>query len=145
MFEGGLLSVRTRRTPLKEVLAAITRATGLTFVLDGDADEQLSIDLGPRPVREVVSELLDQASYGYAFVDPARGTGGAEPLRVFLIKQRSSGDASGSKAASQQVPGLSAPGPTAAPPSPPDEAALQQQRAVDALFDACKEKGCDTS
>jgi hypothetical protein len=64
---------------------------------------------------------------------------------VFLVKQGTTLDRSG-----QVVLALPAP-PVPAKPleqaSPPDEAAMQQQRAVDAVFDACKaqSQGCDTS
>jgi hypothetical protein len=146
-FRGGLLTVKAHDAPLREVLAAITRSVGVRFAFSGDAAEPLSIDLGPRPAGEVISRLLDRSSYGYAFVEAARGAGRSGPAQVFLIKQAAAGDVSGQAAARRisAPPAMSAPAKPVEQPLPPDEAALRQQRAVDALFDACKIQGCDTS
>jgi hypothetical protein len=85
--------------------------------------------------------LLDQASYGHAFVDSAGDAGYSRLARVLLVKQGTTANGRG-QATTKVV--------FAKPvdqPSPPDEEAMQQQRAVDALFDACKaqSQACDTS
>ena len=147
-FRGGLLTVNAHGAPLREILAAITRSVGVTFAVSGDAGEKLSVDLGPLPPGEVVARLLDRTSYGYALVDPARSAARSGPARAFLVKQGVSGDGTGQAGPAQTVlvlPAMSARATPVGPVSPPDEAALQRQRATDALFDACKSQGCDTS
>jgi hypothetical protein len=141
-YRGGLLTVKAHGAPLGEILAEISRSVGVTFDLSGDAAERLSIDLGPRSVQEVISGLLDRTSYGYAFVDSLRIAGSSRPARVFLLKEQTTGDVSGQAGVAMALPATPAP---IEQPSPPDEAALQQQRAADGLFDACKVQGCDTS
>jgi hypothetical protein len=145
-FRDDLLTVKAHGAPLGEVLAAITRSVGVVFYVSGDAGESLSIDVGPRPTKEVISRLLDRACCGYAFVDAARGAGRPRLAEVFLVKQ-GTGDGSGRVSARRELaPSVnSAPATIVEPSSRPDEAALQEQRAVDTLFDACRIQGCDTS
>jgi len=144
-LRGGLLTVKAYRAPLKEILSEITRRVGVTFALGDEAGEPISVELGPRPVREVISGLLDQASYGHAFVDSAGDAGSARLDRVFLVKQGATVDRSGQ--VQLALPATSVPAKPTEQSSPPDEAAMHEQRAVDALFDACKaqSQGCDTS
>jgi hypothetical protein len=144
-FRDDLLTVKARGAALGEVLAAITRSIGVAFHVNGDAGERLSIDIGPRPTKEVISRLLDRTCCGYAFVDAARGTGRPRLAEVFLVKQgtgEGSGRVSTPVALSPSVIPVSA---TSVEPSLPDSAALQKQRAVDTLFDACRDQACDTS
>jgi hypothetical protein len=148
-FRGGLLTVKASGAPLREILSEITRSVGVTFAFSGDAGEQISVDLGPRPVKEVISGLLDRASYGHAFIESAGAAGQSRLERVFLVKQGTTVDGSGQVAAKVvlALPTASVLARPVEQPSPPDEAAMQQQRAVDTLFDACKaqSQGCDTS
>lgn len=146
-FENGLLSIEADGASLKDVLAVIARSTGVAFASSGDMDESLSIGLGPRPLKEAISELLSHTSYGYAFVDWAGHAGRVGLSSVLLIQRANTGSAPGRLAVQPawDPAAPSAPGQGAQRPPPPDEAALQQQRAVDALFNACKGQACDSS
>ena len=98
-------------------------------------------------MKEVIAALLERTAYGYAFVDSAPGAQREGPVRVFLIKRGSASDASGRVTAQRLFAHseLLVPGHPVEQLSPPDESALKQQRAVDAVFDACKAQACDTS
>jgi hypothetical protein len=146
-FHRGLLTVNASNARLSEVLEAITRVVGVTFAWGSPGDDRVTVDLGPLPTQEVMAGLLERTSYGYAVVGASRGSQGAAPVRVFLLKQTRTVQAAapvtagpvGETAAASLLPK-----PVEMAP-PPDEAAMQEQRATDALFDACKAQGCDTS
>ncbi len=141
-FERGLLTVQARGVPLRDVLAAISRTVDVSFTLGDDAAEPVTVSAGPRPTRDTISRLLDGASYGYAYLDAMRGDARPGTARVFLFKRGKPGETRGSAATRAVVMGTDMP---ADIPAPARDEALRQQRATDALFDACKAEACDTS
>jgi len=142
-FDAGLLAIRADAAPLDEILAAVTRSVGVTFVGADAAREAVSIDAGPAPVRQVLSALLSGANYGYAFVNDPGRTAGAGPGRVLLLKRLEAPQppAAGRLGLRSQLPTP----PSQAMPVSADAPGVRQQQVLDELLSACKEQGCDTS
>ncbi len=72
-FTNGLLSVRTERATLGEVLRAIGRQIGARVSLSPDAEQEPVIaNLGPGPAREVLSSLLKGVPYNVMLIGSGR-------------------------------------------------------------------------
>lgn len=137
-FEHGLLGIRAEGAPLADVLAAVTRSVGITFVGAADAREPMSVSAGPGPIPQVLSALLAGANYGYAFLsDPGPG-------RVILLKQAGTLQQPLVSPAASRRPPVPIPQDQAMPASV-DAPGVRQQQVLDGILAACKEQGCDTS
>lgn len=142
-FDGGLLGIRAAGAPLDEILAAVTRSVGVTFVGADDAREPVSVNAGPGPVRQVISALLAGTNYGYAFLNEPGQGGGSGPGRVILLKQAGMLQPGAGLAAPRRPP-VPVPQDQALPASL-DAPGVRQQQVLDEVLSACKEQGCDTS
>ena len=127
VFHDGLLTLDVRDARLHDVVDRITAATGVTFAFASEPHEQVSLELRAVPWEQAVAALLQQAGYSYAAVADGRGA------QRWLVARR--GDAQAPQPSGQADP---------ASPSP-DPSLLQQQRATDALLQACKASVCDSS
>jgi hypothetical protein len=143
-FDGGLLGIRAEGAPLAEILAAVTRSVGITFVGAADGREPVSVNAGPGPIPQVLSVLLAGANYGYAFLSDPGQAGRAGPGRVILLKQAGTLQQPGAALAAPRRPPVPVPQDQARP-APADAPGVRQQQVLDELLSACKEQGCDTS
>jgi hypothetical protein len=143
-FEHGLLGIRAEGAPLADVLAAVTRSVGITFVGAADAREPMSVSAGPGPIPQVLSALLAGANYGYAFLSDPGQAGKAGPGRVILLKQAGTLQQPLVSPAASRRPPVPIPQDQAMPASV-DAPGVRQQQVLDGLLAACKEQGCDTS
>ena len=141
-FRSGLLTVKADGVPLSEVLAAIADSAGVRFTPYAGVTDLISLDAGPGPLRTVIAQVLDRSGYGYAYLDSGPAREGTLRAHVFLFKRGEAGAATATQRS--PMPSSNVTEPAFATPAARD-AALQQQRAVDALFDACKAQACDTS
>ena len=94
-FQGGRLSIRAREATLAEVLFEVHRKTGAEIAIPaGSEQEQVVVELGPAPAREVLAALFNGSRFNYIAVgsdsDP-------NVLRSVLLTPRS-GMAAGSAA-----------------------------------------------
>jgi AMIN domain-containing protein len=82
-FQNGLLSVRADKTTLAQVLFEVHRQTGADIAVPADAEhEQVVIDLGPAPAREVLAALLNGTHYNFILLGYDGDAGGVQ--RVIL-------------------------------------------------------------
>ena len=68
-FENGLLRIRAERATLAQVLFEVHRQTQAEIAIPSGAEqEEVFVDLGPAPSRDVLSALLNGSSYNFIFV-----------------------------------------------------------------------------
>lgn len=73
-FENGLLRIHTERATLSQVLFEIQRQTGAEIAIPAGAEsEEIAVELGPAPAREVLAALLNGSRYNFIFVGNNRG------------------------------------------------------------------------
>ena len=73
-FENGLLRIHTERATLAQVLFEVQRQTGAEIAIPAGAEsEEIAVELGPAPAREVLATLLNGSRYNFIFVGNIRG------------------------------------------------------------------------
>ncbi len=74
-FQNGLLRIHTDRATLAQVLFEVQRQTGAEIAIPAGAEsEEIAVELGPAPAREVLAALLNGSRYNFIFVGNSRGT-----------------------------------------------------------------------
>jgi AMIN domain len=74
-FQNGLLRIHTERATLAQVLFEVQRQTGAEIGIPAGAEsEEIAVELGPAPAREVLAALLNGSRYNFIFVGNSRGT-----------------------------------------------------------------------
>ena len=65
----GMLSIRTEKATLAQVLFEVQRQTQAEIAIPAGAEqEQVAVDLGPAPARDVLGSLLNGSLYNFIFV-----------------------------------------------------------------------------
>jgi AMIN domain len=73
-FENGLLRIHAERATLSQVLFEVQRQTGAEIAIPAGAEsEEIVVELGPAPAREVLAALLNGSRYNFIFVGNNRG------------------------------------------------------------------------
>ncbi len=73
-FQNGLLRIHTERASLAQVLFEVQRQTGAEIAIPAGAEsEEIAVELGPAPAREVLAALLNGSRYNFIFVGNTRG------------------------------------------------------------------------
>ena len=73
-FQNGLLRIHTERATLSQVLFEVQRQTGAEIAIPAGAEgEEIAVELGPAPAREVLAALLNGSRYNFIFVGNSRG------------------------------------------------------------------------
>jgi hypothetical protein len=73
-FENGLLRIHTERATLAQVLFEVQRQTGAEIAIPAGAEtEEIAVELGPAPARDVLAALLNGSRYNFIFVGNSRG------------------------------------------------------------------------
>jgi hypothetical protein len=145
-YRQGYLAIKTRGATLRDVLSAVTQATGVTFAGDDDTRQSVALTVGPAPLQQAIADLIHLFGYGYASIGTDPGNEGSAPLRVYLLPQ-GAGDRRLQTPTASGLP-MAAPDPASkseAQPAGPDAAAIQQNRFIEQLMEACKQQECDAS
>jgi hypothetical protein len=86
-FENGLLSIRSSKANLSEVLAEVHRRTGAEIAIPAGAEaEQVFTDLGPGKPKEVLASLLNGSHFNFIVIGSERDPGGIR--RVVLTPKQ---------------------------------------------------------
>jgi len=65
----GMLTIRTQRATLAQVLFEVQRRTQAEIAIPAGAEqEEVAVDLGPAPARDVLGSLLNGSPYNFIFV-----------------------------------------------------------------------------
>jgi hypothetical protein len=73
-FQDGLLKIHTERATLAQVLFEVQRQSGVEIAIPAGAEgEEIAVELGPAPAREVLAALLNGSRYNFIFVGNNRG------------------------------------------------------------------------
>jgi hypothetical protein len=73
-FQDGLLKIHTERATLSQVLFEVQQKTGAEIAIPAGAEsEEIAVELGPAPAREVLAALLNGSRYNFIFVGNNRG------------------------------------------------------------------------
>jgi hypothetical protein len=68
-FVNGMLSIRTEKATLAQVLFEVQRQTRAEIAIPAGAEqEEVAADLGPAPARDVLGSLLNGSLYNFIFV-----------------------------------------------------------------------------
>lgn len=68
-FVNGMLSIRTEKATLAQVLFEVQRQTRAEIAIPAGAEqEEVAVDLGPAPARDVLGSLLNGSLYNFIFV-----------------------------------------------------------------------------
>jgi hypothetical protein len=68
-FVNGMLSIRTEKATLAQVLFEVQRQTQAEIAIPAGAEqEEVAADLGPAPARDVLGSLLNGSLYNFIFV-----------------------------------------------------------------------------
>jgi hypothetical protein len=68
-FANGMLSIRTEKATLAQVLFEVQRQTQAEIAIPAGAElEEVAADLGPAPARDVLGSLLNGSLYNFIFV-----------------------------------------------------------------------------
>ncbi len=88
-YKNGRLSVSAERASLAEILNEIHRQTGTEITMpSGAAQEQIVANVGPLPLREALSSLLNGSRFNIVMVDSDREPG---KLKSVILTYRSAG------------------------------------------------------
>jgi AMIN domain-containing protein len=81
LFRDGLLTIRSNKTSLSEVLFAVRQRTGADIAVAAGAERELVVaDIGPAPAAEVIARLLNGSRFNFLIdrvILTPRGQGGA--------------------------------------------------------------------
>ena len=65
----GMLRIRTEKATLAQVLFEVQRQTQAEIAIPAGAEqEEIAVDLGPGPARDVLGALLNGSPYNFIFV-----------------------------------------------------------------------------
>jgi len=130
-FQDGLLSVRTQKATLAQVLYEIHRQTGADIAIPAGAEqEQVAANLGPAAPKEVLAALLNGSHYNFIILGEDGDVGTLQ--RVILSPRLGGGSDAAPLASSASAPinemhnfqaSGNQPGPAVASPTPPDDIA----------------------
>jgi hypothetical protein len=68
-FVNGMLTIRTEKATLAQVLFEVQRQTQAEIAIPAGAEqEEVAVDLGPAPARDVLGSLLNGSPYNFIFV-----------------------------------------------------------------------------
>jgi len=68
-FQNGMLRIRADKATLAQVLFEVQRQTQAEIAIPAGAEqEQVAVDLGPAPARDVLGALLNGSKYNFVFV-----------------------------------------------------------------------------
>jgi hypothetical protein len=68
-FENGMLRIRVEKATLAQVLFEVQRQTQAEIAIPAGAErEEVAVDLGPAPARDVLASLLNGSPYNFIFV-----------------------------------------------------------------------------
>jgi hypothetical protein len=82
-FQEGLLRIRAEKATLAEVLFEVHQRTGAEIAIPAGAEqENVAVDLGPAPARDVLASLLNGSRYNFVFV------GGESSLQQVILSLR---------------------------------------------------------
>ena len=74
IFQDGMLSIHAGRATLAQVLFEVQRQTGAEIAIPAGAEsEEIAVELGPAPARDVLADLLNGSRYNFIFVGNTRG------------------------------------------------------------------------
>lgn len=83
LFRDGLLTIRSNKTSLSEVLFAVHQRTGADIAVAAGAERELVVaDIGPAPAAEVLARLLNGSRFNFLIMSSAANPGGLD--RVIL-------------------------------------------------------------
>ena len=111
-WRGGTLSVDVEMVPLSELLAAISRITGIQTEGGEELNERISVHLAGFKPLELLLQLLAEFDYAISAGGGPQGEGG----RVVILRRGTAGKPSALEARTE--PGQAEPA-AAAPPQPP--------------------------
>jgi len=113
-FQAGLLTIRSNKASLSEVLFAVHQRTGAEIAIPAGAEqEQVMAEIGPAPAPEVLAHLLNGSKFNFLIVSSA-----SDPsiLDRVILSARPEGPAPAYRALPQMQPVEE---PTAEVPEPP--------------------------
>ena len=146
-YRQGYLAIEARSATLRDVLSAVTQATGVTFAADDDTRQAVTLTIGPAPLQQAIADLVHRVGYGYALTGADPGNEGSAALRVFLLRQ-GVGDGRSQISTGSRLP-MAAPDPvpeSEAQPTTPEAAAVRQKnRFIEQFMEACNEQACGAS
>jgi hypothetical protein len=87
-FQGGLLSIKSERASLSEILVAVQQRTGADIAIPAGAEqEQVVAELGPAPAPEVLAHLLNGSKFNFLIISSSTKPGALDRV---ILSQRSS-------------------------------------------------------
>jgi len=135
-FQNGQLTIVAPNSTLGDILKAVRKQTGADIEVPA-ANERVVTHLGPGPVREVMSDLLNGSRFNYVLLGSAEDS--SLLTRVVLVaKSPDTGSTAVNMQVSQPQPGTMQAGNV--PPQPPPEEAAEAVDA-DATDDSVEESG----
>ncbi|MGH9503200.1 MAG: AMIN domain-containing protein [Terriglobales bacterium] len=88
-YKNGRLSISAEKASLAEVLSEVQRQTGTDIPIPpGAGQEQIVANIGPLPLREALSSLLNGSRYNFILVDSEREPG---KLKSVILTYRGAG------------------------------------------------------
>jgi hypothetical protein len=82
-FHNGLLTIRSNKKSLSEVLFAVHQRTGADLAVAAGAEREMVVaDIGPAPAAEVLARLLNGSRFNFLIMSSATSPGGID--RVIL-------------------------------------------------------------
>src|SRR5215471_8549730 len=67
-YQGGNLTIVAEHSPLGDILKEVRKRTGASIDVPGNATERVATQVGPGPMRDVLTTLLNGTSYNYVMV-----------------------------------------------------------------------------
>ncbi len=138
-FEKGLLSIRSIKANLSEVLAEVHRRTGAEIEIPpAAASEQVFTSIGPAPPKEVLASLLNGSHFNFIVIGSERDPGG---IRRVVLTPKQGGIAEAvvyppcgvaQPAVAQSAPEPGQPAQAFEPPMPPEQADSGEPQAAPA-------------
>ncbi len=87
-FQGGLLSIKSERASLSDILFAVQQRTGADIAIPaGSEQEQVVVELGPAPAPEVLAHLLNGSKFNFLIISSPTNPGALDRV---ILSQRSS-------------------------------------------------------
>jgi len=146
-FQNGLLRIRVENSTMGDVLRAVQRATGASIDFPGFASERVNVNLGPGPLRDIVTSLLDGSRYDYILLASRQ----SNSIERILLTMRRDGSAPSSTPSSnaadgdQQADFVQQPETLQLPVRNMKQILEQQHLQFERQFGACIVQGCDAS
>ncbi len=135
-FRNGMLTIRSNKATLSEILYAVQQRTGAEIAIAAGAEqEKVVVNLGPGPAQDVLAQLLNGSRFNFLILnsvkDPAqldrviltpRVDGGSSPLPPMVVQNGNDDGSDGEPAPPIPVPAAQAPqsGPIPPPQAVPE-------------------------